>query len=66
MRAALEHLAERYGAAPQWVGVWSENLRAQALYRSYGFDKAGEYSFPVGDTVDRDFIFRRTPAERIA
>ena len=34
MTIALDHLGERYGDAPQWLGVWSENLRAQALYRS--------------------------------
>jgi len=41
--------------------VWSENLRAQSLYRGYGFEKAGEYSFPVGETLDRELIFRRIP-----
>ena len=61
MERALEHLGERYGNAPQWLGVWSENLRAQTLYRSYGFDKAGEYTFPVGATEDHEFIFRRIP-----
>ena len=61
MTLAIEHLNERYGDAPQWLGVWSENLRAQALYRSYGFEKAGEYTFPVGNTHDREFIFCRFP-----
>lgn len=61
MDRALAHLDERYGAAPQWLGVWSENVRAQALYRAYGFEKAGEYIFPVGETQDLEFIFRRQP-----
>lgn len=61
MGAALDHLRDRYGNAPQWLGVWSENQRAQAFYRAYGFEKAGEYEFPVGTSLDRDFIFRRTP-----
>ena len=61
MTAAIEHLDERYGDAPQWLGVWSENLRAQALYRRYGFEKVGEYEFPVGDTLDHEFIFCRLP-----
>ena len=47
MERALAHLGERYGDAPQWIGVWSENLRAQSLYRAYGFEKAGEYIFPL-------------------
>lgn len=61
MQIALKHLADRYADAPQWVGVWSENLRAQQLYQAYGFHKVAEYTFPVGDTEDRDFIFRRQP-----
>lgn len=61
MTLALAHLAQSYGTAPQWLGVWSQNLRAQALYRSYGFEKAGEYQFPVGETLDHEFIFRRIP-----
>lgn len=61
MGLALDHLRQRHGAAPQWLGVWSQNLRAQALYRSYGFGKVGEYEFPVGGTIDHEFIFRRLP-----
>jgi diamine N-acetyltransferase len=61
MGVALDHLHDRYGDAPQWLGVWSENHRAQSLYRSHGFEKAGEYDFPVGATLDREFIFRRRP-----
>ena len=57
MGRATKHLDERYPSAPQWLGVWSENLRAQSVYRAFGFEKAGEYTFPVGDTLDRDFIF---------
>lgn len=61
MRVALTHFAERYPAKPQWVGVWSENRRAQHLYEAFGFRKVGEYIFPVGASEDRDFIFRREP-----
>lgn len=61
MDRALAWLGERYGEAPQWIGVWSENLRAQALYRAYGFEKVGEYIFPVGETQDLEFIFLRNP-----
>lgn len=61
MTLALDHLADRYGDAPQWLGVWSENLRAQELYKGFGFEKAGEYTFPVGETLDHEFIFRRMP-----
>lgn len=61
MTAAMAHLQDRYGDAPQWIGVWSENHRAQALYGSYGFVKVGDYEFPVGRTRDHEFILRRTP-----
>lgn len=62
MRTAIEYLDERYGPdTPQWLGVWSQNLRAQAMYRSFGFEKVGEYQFPVGDTLDDEFIFCRFP-----
>jgi ribosomal protein S18 acetylase RimI-like enzyme len=46
----------------QWLGVWSGNLRAQKFYRRYGFEKAGEYDYVVGSTIDREFIFHRPPA----
>lgn len=42
-----------------WLGVWSGNLRAQRLYASRGFINVGEYLFPVGQTLDREFILRR-------
>lgn len=56
--AALDHLgATRPG--PTWIGVWSGNLRAQAVYARRGFRKVGEYRFPVGRWEDEEFIFRR-------
>ncbi len=58
MEAALGWLeAEMPG--PIWLGVWSGNQRAQAIYARYGFEKVGEYGFPVGDWTDHEFIFRR-------
>jgi ribosomal protein S18 acetylase RimI-like enzyme len=43
-----------------WIGVWSENAGAQRLYARHGYDKVGEYLFPVGETRDQEFILRRT------
>lgn len=48
-------------ARPIWLGVWSGNTKAQAFYGRYGFEKAGEYRFRVGETLDHEFIFRRAP-----
>lgn len=47
------------GQTPIYIGVWSENLGAQRFYGRHGFDKVGEYGFPVGETVDREFILKR-------
>ena len=58
METALEWL-ERDGPRTLWLGVWSRNFRAQRFYARYGFEKAGEYDFPVGDWLDREFILRR-------
>ena len=44
---------------PLYIGVWSENHGAQRLYARHGFSKIGEYDFPVGSTLDREFILRR-------
>ncbi len=41
------------------IGVWSENHGAQRFYARFGFEKVGEYEFPVGSTRDQEFIFRR-------
>lgn len=50
---------EARGRRDLWLGVWSENHGAQRFYGRYGFEKVGEYGFPVGASVDREFIFRR-------
>ena len=47
------------GCSTIWIGVWSENFGAQRLYGRLGFEKVGEYGFPVGKTLDREFILRR-------
>ena len=44
---------------PLWIGVWSGNAKAIRLYEGHGFEKAGEYQYPVGDWLDDEFILRR-------
>ena len=61
MEAALGWLL-RDGPRPVWLGVWSGNHRAQRFYARWGFEKAGEYDYRVGATVDHEFIMRR-PAD---
>jgi ribosomal protein S18 acetylase RimI-like enzyme len=60
-RLLAETLAwlEKDGPRRLWIGVWSENFGAQRLYGRLGFEKVGEYEFPVGETRDREFILRR-------
>lgn len=58
MAAGLEWL-EAQRRTPIYIGVWSENFGAQRFYGRYGFNKVGEYGFPVGTTVDREFILKR-------
>jgi len=52
---------ERDGPRTLWISVWSENYGAQRFYGRYGFEKAGEYEFIVGQQRDREFIYRRDP-----
>lgn len=58
MDIGLEWL-QTQGRTPIYIGVWSENYGAQRFYGRYGFGKVGEYGFPVGKTVDREFILKR-------
>ncbi len=46
------------GAAQAFLGVWSENHRAQKFYARYGFEKVGEYQFAVGQARDEEWILR--------
>lgn len=55
---ALEWM-EAHTDGPLWIGVWSGNEKAQKLYAAYGFEKAGEYDYPVGHWIDHEFILRR-------
>lgn len=50
---------QKDGPRDVWIGVWSENFGAQRFYAREGFVKVGEYGFPVGRTVDHEFILRR-------
>lgn len=61
LTSALEWLAARQ-RAPVYLGVWSGNTGAQRLYERFGFEKIGEYDFPVGRQKDREFILRRSVA----
>lgn len=60
MEQALNWMDQKSDGA-HWLGVWSENHRAQRFYARYGFEWAGEYEYMVGKTADHEFILRRAP-----
>jgi diamine N-acetyltransferase len=58
LEVALAHLTKTR-PGPIWLGVWSGNHKAQAIYKARGFTHVGEYCFPVGAWSDEDYIFMR-------
>lgn len=60
LQTALDWL-ERDGPRTLWIGVWSENVAAQRFYARFGFQRFGDYAFPVGRVRDLEYILRRTP-----
>jgi ribosomal protein S18 acetylase RimI-like enzyme len=40
------------------LGVYGENHRAQRFYAKHGFVRIGGYQFPVGKTLDDEWIMR--------
>lgn len=45
-------------AAALYLSVWENNERAQRFYRRFGFADHSEWDFMVGNTADRDLIWR--------
>ena len=46
------------GAQDAFLGVYQDNPRAQRFYMRHGFEIVGTYKFPVGRTIDDEFIMR--------
>lgn len=61
--AEAEAWMRRNGPASIWIGVWSENPGAQRFYARHGYEKVGEYLYPVGETRDLEFILKKSLAE---
>ncbi|MEO1136913.1 MAG: GNAT family N-acetyltransferase [Pseudomonadota bacterium] len=57
MDIALRWLEARFDHL--YVGVYSENIRAQKLYQRYGFEKVAEYHFMVGSHPDLEWVMKR-------
>lgn len=50
--------ARGQGAPEIYLSVYSENEGAQRLYARYGWEKVGEFIFPVGRHEDLEFLMR--------
>lgn len=49
--------ARAYGADAIQLSVWSGNTDAQRFYARYGFAKAADIEFWVGEQCDEEFLF---------
>ena len=47
------------GAPEFYLSVFSENDGARRLYERFGFEKIGEFDFPVGEHRDLEFLMRK-------
>jgi ribosomal protein S18 acetylase RimI-like enzyme len=58
MRRCLEE-AGRAGFKTIWLGVWEQNLRAQAFYRKWEFHAVGKHPFQLGKDIQTDILMER-------
>ncbi len=59
MDAAIDH-ARAQGASDMVLSVFSENFDGHRFYARHGFEKIGDYEFPVGQQLDKEWIMRKT------
>jgi tRNA (guanine37-N1)-methyltransferase len=57
MQAVLEQLAPATECV--WLSVFSENFRAIAFYKKWGFEITARHVFQVGDDAQEDFLMIR-------
>ena len=60
MESGLEWLINFFPNQNIYLGVFSENFGAQKFYARYGFNRVGEYYYPVGNHMDFEFILELT------
>lgn len=58
MQAVLDYASEN-GFETIWLGVWEFNYRAQAFYKKYNFEHAGEHIFQLGNDPQTDWVWQR-------
>jgi len=52
-------IAREVGFENMVLSVWSENYDGHRFYKRNGFEKIGEYQFPVGNQLDDEWIMRK-------
>ena len=58
MEACLTE-ARQAGYQTMWLGVWKQNVRAQAFYQRWNFSVVGEHIFQLGDDQQMDWLMER-------
>lgn len=56
--AAIGHI-RGMGIGNVVLSVWSKNFGGHRFYGRNGFEKIGEYLFPVGEQLDQEWIMRK-------
>jgi ribosomal protein S18 acetylase RimI-like enzyme len=59
MNVVLSWLEEQFPGRPIWLGVRSDNLKAQKFYKYYNFNTVGNHYFKVGEYKRNDFVMKR-------
>jgi ribosomal protein S18 acetylase RimI-like enzyme len=59
MEACLTQ-ARSAGFQTMWLGVWKQNVRAQAFYRRWNFSVVGEHVFQLGADQQMDWLMERS------
>ena len=59
MQQALA-VAKKLKKPQVWLGVWENNLKAQAFYQKSGFKKVGSHDFILGNDKQTDYILLKT------
>lgn len=58
MRLA-ENFAESKNLKTIWLGVWEHNEPAKKFYKSKGYEKFSQHTFPLGDDLQTDFLLKK-------
>ena len=59
MEACLTE-ARQAGYETMWLGVWKQNVRAQAFYQRWNFSVVGEHIFQLGADQQMDWLMERS------